>query len=126
MDIERMVLFIRITIYFNFILLFINISSSAKYVEYRKRKGYKTQITQKNPYIWEIKTKPSGFIANLTKKTNIIEIWATSNSSCEDGVLFHIRYFNKGKIFFDSEKISGKEVIKKIREEESWWMFDHE
>ena len=95
-------------------------------VEYRKRKGYKTQITQKNPYIWEIKTKPSGFIANLTKKTNIIEIWATSNSSCEDGVLFHIRYFNKGKIFFDSEKISGKEVIKKIREEESWWMFDHE
>tara|TARA_B110000003_G_C16275698_1_gene388825 strand:- start:43 stop:411 length:369 start_codon:yes stop_codon:yes gene_type:complete len=95
-------------------------------LEYRTKKGFKTEITQKTPYIWEIKTKPSGFIANLTKKTNIIEIWATRDSSHEDGVLFHIRYFNRGTIFFDSENMIGKEVIKKIREEESWWMFDLE
>ena len=95
-------------------------------LEYRTKKGFKTEITQKTPYIWEIKTKPIGFLANLTKKTNIIEIWCSKHSGHEDGVVFHIRYFNKGSISFDSNYMTGKEIIKKVREEESWWMFDHE
>lgn len=93
-------------------------------LEYRTKKGFKTEIIQKSPFIWEIKTKPVGFLSNLTKKTNIIELWASHDSSYEDGVSFHIRYFNRGTIFFDSDKMTGMEVITKIRDEESWWMFD--